>query len=84
MKGPVFESVYRDKLWRIELSEYNGQKRLSIWPHYQHLKTGELRPCGGGWQQASGCIVPVERVEELAAALSAMAEHLRVGGQLAA
>ena len=75
----VFESVYRDKLWHIGLSEYRGQTRLSIWAHYQDRESGDWRPCGGR-REANGCIVPADRVDELAAALGAMADKLRSGG----
>ena len=78
MSGPLFEIVYRDKLWRIALSEYAGEQRLSIWSHYRDRQTGDWRPCGGK-RDAPGCIVPADRVDELAEALSDMAEELRSG-----
>jgi hypothetical protein len=76
MSGPLFEVVYRDKLWRISLSEYGGEHRISIWSHYRDRQSGDWLPCGGK-RDAPGCIVPAERVDELASALSAMAEQLR-------
>lgn len=76
MSGAIFENVYRDKLWRIGLSEYRGETRLSIWAHYQDRQSGDWRPCGGRGE-ANGCIVPVERLDELAKALSDMAQHIR-------
>lgn len=76
MSSAAFEIIYRDKLWRIALSEFRGEPRLSIWAHYQDRQSGDWKPCGG-WRDANGCIVPVERVEELAEALSAMAEQVR-------
>ena len=83
MSDPLFEVVYRDKLWRIALSEYRGETRLSIWAHYQDRHRGDWRPCGGR-REANGCIVPVERLDELTEALSNMAEQLRSGSRSAA
>ena len=80
MSVPLFEVVYRDKLWRIGLSEYRGETRLSIWAHYRDRQSGDWRPCGGRGE-ANGCIVPVERLDELAEALTAMAEQLRSSSQ---
>ena len=83
MSGPHFEIVYRDKLWRIGLSEYAGEQRLSIWSHYRDRQSGDWLPCGGK-RDAPGCIVPAERVGELADALSSIAEQLRSGSRAAA
>lgn len=76
MSGPLFEIVYRDKLWRIGLSEYRGEQRLSIWSHYRDRQSGDWLPCGGK-RDAPGCIVPADRVGELASTLSEMAAQLR-------
>jgi hypothetical protein len=76
MSGPRFEIVYRDKLWRIALSEFGGEQRLSIWSHYRDGQSGEWLPCGGK-REAPGCIVPADRVDELAEAVSSIAKQLR-------
>ena len=76
MSGASFEIVYRDKLWRIGLSEYGGEQRLSIWSHYRDRQTGDWLPCGGK-RDAPGCIVPADRLDELAEAVSSMAGQLR-------
>ena len=76
MSAPVFESRYRDKLWRIGLSEYRGQRRVSVWSHYLDNETGEWKPCGGK-SNAPGFIVPSDRADELAATLAALATELR-------
>lgn len=76
MSGPVFETVYRGKLWRVSLSEYGGKRRLSIWSHYQDRETGEWKPCGGN-RDAPGFIVPPEKADELQATLTALAKELR-------
>ena len=61
----LFELRQRDKLWRFNVSEYQGERRLSVWPWYE--RDGEWFPCaarfGGGFQ------VPLGRVPELADAL---------------
>ena len=76
MSGPAFEIHYRDKLWRLSVSTFRGEPRLAIWAHYQVRATGEWKPCGGN-REAPGCIVPADRVDELAEAVSAIAAHLR-------
>lgn len=76
MSASIFEIVYRDKLWRIGLSEYGGEERLSIWSHYRGRQSGDWLPCGGK-RDAPGCIIPADRVGELATALSDMAAQLR-------
>lgn len=76
MSGPAFEIVYRDKLWRLSVSTFRGESRLAIWAHYQVRATGEWKPCGGN-RESPGCIVPVDRVDELAEAVNAIAAHLR-------
>ena len=76
MSIAAFEIIYRDKLWRIGLSEYGGEQRLSIWSHYRDRQTGDWLPCGGK-RDAPGCIVPADRVDELANAVSSIAQQLR-------
>ena len=76
MNGVVFEVIYRDKLWRISVSDFKGERRLSFWSHYRDSKTGEWKACGGK-RDAPGCIVPADRVDELAAAVSSIAAQLR-------
>lgn len=76
MSGPLFEIIYRDKLWRIALSEYGGAQRLSIWSHYRDRQSGDWLPCGGK-RDAPGCIVPADRVDEFAEAVTSMAKQLR-------
>lgn len=58
--------------WRMTLTNYRGDLRLSIWPFFA-ADDGDWRPCspkyGGGLQ------VPFERLPELVSALElAMAE----------
>jgi hypothetical protein len=78
MSASLFEIVYRDKLWRIGLSEYGGEQRLSIWSHYRDRLSRDWLPCGGK-RDAPGCIVPADRVDELADAVTSIAEQLRSG-----
>ena len=76
MSSSTFEIIYRDKLWRIGLSEYGGEHRLSIWSHYRDRQSGDWLPCGGK-RENPGCIVPADRVDELAEAVTSMAQQLR-------
>jgi len=76
MSGPIFESVYREKLWRIQLCDYGGQRRLSVWSHYRERQTGDWRPCGGK-RESPGFFVEAENVDELAATLAAIAAELQ-------
>jgi hypothetical protein len=76
MSGPGFEIVYRDKLWRLSVSTFRGETRLAIWAHYQVRSTGEWKPCGGN-RESPGCIIPLDRAEELAEAVNAIVAQLR-------
>ena len=76
MSGAAFEIVYRGNLWRISVSEYQGQPRLAVWAHYQDRDTGEWKPCGGK-RKAPGFIVPAELHPELEAAIIAIGSELR-------
>lgn len=76
MSGSVFEIIYRDKLWRVSSSTYDGSPRLTFWAHYRHRETGDWKPCGGK-RDAPGCIVPADRVEEFAEAVVAIAAELK-------
>ena len=53
-----------------------GERRLSIWSHYQDRTTGEWKPCGGK-REAPGFIVPPEEADDLQATLTALADELR-------
>ncbi len=75
MSGPTFQIVYRDKLWRLSVSTYREEPRLTFWAHYQDRTTGEWKPCGGK-RESPGCVIPADRLEELAEAVSAMAAQL--------
>jgi hypothetical protein len=79
VSGPVFEIVYREKLWRVSVSDYRGDRRLTFWAHYRDAKTGEWRACGGK-REAPGFIVPADRQPELEAAIVAMGAALRSSG----
>lgn len=76
MSAPSFEEVYRDKLWRVSLTTFNGERRLAIWSHYQDRATGEWKPCGGK-RETPGFIVPADRLSELEAAIIAIGAQLR-------
>lgn len=80
MSGSTFEIVYRDKLWRVASATYDGSPRLTIWAHYRHRETGDWKPCGGKLD-APGCIVPADRVDELAEAVAAIAAELHAGSR---
>ena len=75
MSGPTFENVYKDKLWRIGMTEYRGHLRLAIWAYYLDRQTEDWRPCGGKGN-THGCIIPIERVQELSDVLAEIAAQL--------
>lgn len=73
----LFEIDYKDRLWRVSLTNYGGRDRLSIWPHYRDKQTNEWRPCGsrcrcGASRESAGLIVPLESVGELLEGLGAL------------
>lgn len=79
MSAPAFEIEYRDKLWRVSCSDFKGTSRLTIWAHYRDRETGEWKPCGGK-RDAPGCVVPADRVDDLARAVTAIAARLKASG----
>lgn len=64
----VFECDSRGHVWRVAQTEYQGRNRLAFWPWYRD-ENGELRP-GSGKAGRGGFFVPIERVSELAEALT--------------
>ena len=76
MTLPTFENEYRGNLWRVEMSEYGGQRRLSVWSHYRDRQTGDWKPCGGK-RECPGFIVEAENVGDFAATLAAIAAELQ-------
>ena len=83
MSGPIFETIYRDKLWRVGLTEYEGQRRVSIWSPYRDRQTSDWRPCGGR-RESPGFFVEADRVHELATTLGELAAVLRSSTRVSA
>lgn len=76
-RASLFEISYKDRLWRFSLTDYGGQDRLSIWPHYRDKQTHEWRPCGskcrcGASRESAGLFVPLGSVGELLEGLAAL------------
>lgn len=73
----LFEAHYKGHLWRFTLSEFNGQRRLSVWQHYKDRNTGDWKHCGGrcrcgAMRESPGFIVAPERFGELLEGLAAL------------
>lgn len=72
MTGRVlFEQEHGRLVWRLAITEWNGERRLQWWPWYRPKGGGDLRPCAARF--GGGFAIPLERVPELTAALSAIA-----------
>ena len=61
-KRTLFEHRYRDKLWRLDADTFHGELRLNWRAWFEH---------DGVWKPTrQGCIIPIARAAELAAALA--------------
>lgn len=67
----LFEQEHGRFLWRLEATQWNGQRRLQVWPWYQPKDGGDPRPCSSRY--GGGFAIPLDRVSELIAALSSIA-----------
>lgn len=68
----IFEQPYKGHLWRLEISHYRGHARGNWRKWYQDQ--GEWKPT------KEGCTIPLERVPELAGALTAYAATMAPSG----
>lgn len=64
----IFEQETGRHVWRLDVTEWNGQPRLQVWPWYRPADGGELRPCSARY--GGGFPIPIDRVPELQAALA--------------
>ncbi len=64
-----YEIRFGGHLWRIEASTFNGNARISIWPHYAHFD-GSMKPGRGGLQ------VPIEEIADFLKAIKDVSEKL--------
>lgn len=69
--GTLFEQEHGRLLWRLEDTQWNGQRRLQVWPWYHPTDGSDPRPCSARF--GGGFAVPLDRVPELIAALSSIA-----------
>lgn len=69
----LFEQEHGRLVWRLEATEWNGEPRLQVWPWYKPKGGGDLRPCSPRY--GGGFAIPLERLPELIAALSAIAAN---------
>lgn len=69
-----FEVEYRDRVWRFQPVNYRGDWRVNVWAWYRDK--GKLNPCGNRKGEA-GFVLPLDRLDELAACLSETAADLR-------
>jgi hypothetical protein len=67
----IFDHRYRAHQWRFQIAAHpKGGKVLSVWPWFQD-SAGEWRP--GSARYGGGFQMPLERLGELAEALTAAA-----------
>ena len=76
MNEVLFEVLYKSHCWRLTLTDFNGEQRLQFWAHYEDRATGEWKHCGGK-REHPGCIIPLDRADELAEALNGVVAQLR-------
>lgn len=69
----LFEQDHGSKTWCVQLSDWNGRRRLQVWPWYRTKESSELRPCAA--QYGGGFAIPMDRVPELIAALQSVVER---------
>jgi len=69
----LFEQEHGSKTWAVQVSDWNGQPRLQVWPWYRTKEGGELRPCAARY--GGGFAIPMDRVPELIAALQSVLER---------
>lgn len=74
----LFEQEHQRLVWRIESTSWNGEARLQVWPWFKPKDSDELRPCSSRYQR--GFAIPLERLDELIAALQDSAESGKRGG----
>lgn len=67
----LFEQEHGRLLWRLDDTEWKGQRRIQVWPWYSPKDGGDPRPCAPRY--GGGFAIPLERVPELIAALSSVA-----------
>jgi hypothetical protein len=72
-EATLFEQEYGRHVWRLEATEWNGERRLQVWPWFRPKEGGDLRPCSPRLPTGGGFAVPLERLPALIAALSAAA-----------
>lgn len=66
----LFEQEHGRMLWRLADTQWNGQRRIQIWPWYQPKDGSDPRPCAQRF--GGGFAIPLDRLPELIAALSSV------------
>lgn len=68
----IFEQQRDRFTWRFEVTVWNGEQRLQVWPWYQPKDGGDLRPCSARYG-TGGFAIPHDRIGQLINALQAIA-----------
>ena len=69
MNGP-YEIRFGGHLWRVEATEFNGNRRVSVWPFFA-AHDGSMKPGRGGLQ------IPLDEVDTFIDALVEAAQRLK-------
>jgi hypothetical protein len=69
-EGLIWQHRYRNHLWRAQLLNWHGERKLHLWPWFE--KDGTWRPCKPDYTKG-GLTMPIEAALELARALAALA-----------
>lgn len=74
----IFEQQFRGHMWRVQLCEYQGRDKVSIWPWYK-AKDGVLYPSNPNHIR-NGFQMPPERLWALGEAIVAAKAEIESSG----
>ncbi len=73
----IFEHSNKGHMWRVQLCNYNGNGKVSVWPWYE-AQDG-LRPCKASFIR-NGLQMPPERLWALGEAIMAAKAEIESSG----
>ncbi len=74
----IFEQQFRGHIWRVQLCEYQGRDKVSIWPWYK-AKDGQLHPSNPDHIR-NGLQMPPERLWALGDAITVAKAEIESSG----